>query len=147
MGEPGMTRESFPSWLPPWMLTAAIAALLPLVVGLGAFAERSSPVGLLTAVGSTAVAWISFAAWRRRKRPVIEVSDEEIAFGSIVQGGRKRVALSEVANVYATGPERLDLVTRDGERIQLPLREVRRKHRDAVRPAIERRLADGPDPR
>lgn len=102
-----------------------------------AIGALSLATGLLFLILGGVFAW----GLLHRSRPVIEISDELLEFGSIYGfGSRKRIPLGEIERVDLAGP-RLDLTLRGGRLVRLRLPEVAPETRRAARDAIERRLA------
>ena len=78
----------------------------------------------------------------RRSRPLVEVSDEAVAWQAPVGFSRpKSIALREVVGVEFKNWGTLRLKTRDGGSIKLLVGELRKSDRQAVREAIEQRLS------
>ncbi len=78
----------------------------------------------------------------RRSRPLVEVSDETVAWQALFGFARpKSIALREVVGVEFKSRHTLRLTTRDGASIKLPVVELRKSDRESVREAIEQRLS------
>ena len=78
----------------------------------------------------------------RRSRPLVEVSDETVAWRTLFGFARaKSIALREVVGVEFKSRHTLRLKTRDGASIKLPVVELEKSDRESVREAIEQRLS------
>lgn len=102
--------------------------------GLAALAD--SMTGICFVAMGLAFAW----AWSHRRRPVIEVGEDAVEYGSIFRARRQRLARDRIARVESSGSQiRLTLVT--GEVVPLPAPELSPAARRRARLAIERRLS------
>jgi hypothetical protein len=100
----------------------------------------AAALGVLT--GCSFVALGAVFAWGllHRSRPVIEVGDDALEFGSIYRfAKRRRMALAEIERVDLVGA-RMRLTLRSGRGVSLGLAELPAESRRAARDAIERRL-------
>jgi hypothetical protein len=96
---------------------------------------------LFPAAGFVLIAAYLAAGLLRRSRPLVEVSDETVAWQVPYGFARpKSIALREVVGVEFKSWHTLRLKTRDGASIKLLVSELGKSDRESVREAIEQRL-------
>jgi hypothetical protein len=146
-----MSVDSFYSRFPLWILWISIVSAaanawfdLRSFVRDGASLDQLGRLHLLSV--ACAIFLFAFFASARRHRlhsPTVEVSDDEIAYGLVFRFffPRNRVAMDEIVEILPSKPNRVELRMRSGKRVKIPLMEVARSERAAVREAIEERLA------
>jgi hypothetical protein len=100
---------------------------------------------LLAALSTGCLALLHLWAWFHRHRPVLEVSDEQIEWGSNfdVLAARKRVSPREVTDVSRAGRWRVALRTRAGETFKMNLAELAPEERQKAFESIHRRVQGG----
>lgn len=146
-----MDKHFFYSRFPLWILWVGIVSAagnvffeLWFFVRDGASLDQVGKLHLFTA-GCALFVFAVFASARRHRlhSPTVEVSDEEVVYGLSARFifPRKRVAIDEIAEILPSKPNRVELRLRSGRRVKIPLMEVARSERAAVREAIERRVA------
>jgi hypothetical protein len=86
----------------------------------------------------------AFAIRHRLRSPAVTVSDDAIESSVLFRMflPPRRVLVSEVVELTSTTPRKLYLKLRSGKRFKIDLLEVARTEREAVRLAIERRIAE-----
>lgn len=146
-----MNPDRFHSRLPVWPIWIAIlAAGLNAADELWYFARQGVALDRTGALHGIAFAAFAFTFWaflrvRRNvvRSPTVEVSDERICHGLSFRAwaGRKQLRMQDVVEILPAPPNRIELLLASGKRVGIPLAEVARAERDAVRDAIERRLA------
>ena len=103
------------------------------------FIERGSGDDLLSVAYFALFGGWLVAMFPGRKRPILEITPDEIRYGSVNWPGRRSIRTEEVVEVgeasriLGTLPLRL----RSGRRVRLPFREIRASERPAARAAIE----------
>ena len=145
-----MTTESFDSRFPLWILwiglvsTASGLSRFLWSVSFGATLEGDGTYTLIAA-GCSAFGLIFFAfgVRNRLRSPAVKVSDEAIEHSawSRMFLPPRRVLISDVVELTSTTPRKLYLKLRSGRPFKIDLSEVARTEREAVRLAIERRIA------
>ena len=146
-----MTTERFYSRFPLWILwIALVSAVVNLshdlwqFVSLGATLEGD---GIYTLIGAGCSAFglifFAFGVRNRLRSPAVKVSDEAIEHSawSRMFLPPRRVLISDVVELTSTTPRKLYLKLRSGRQFKIDLLEVARTEREAVRLAIERRIA------
>jgi len=94
----------------------------------------------LTGASFVAVGLAFAWALSHRRRPVIEVGEDALEYGSIYRARRRRLPLDEVARVEAAGSQ-IRVTLRGGGVLHLPAPELSPADRRRALRAIERRLA------
>lgn len=84
------------------------------------------------------VRWMRAA--KRLDRPAVQVSDDEIVWGSVFRERRRRLPMDEVRAVRSEGVSALSLDTRSQGTVRLVTYEVVPEERAALRQAIARRI-------
>jgi hypothetical protein len=102
-------------------LIILVLSILPVYVGL---VYGHGAMLALAGVQLVAGAWLALVL-RQRSRPVLEVSGGAISFGSIFLPRRKSVCLDDVAEVASSNKDTIRLRLRNGQTVDVPLREVR----------------------
>ncbi len=131
----------FNSRLPVWLLLAVIGAcLFNIYYDLGYLGSGSSERGvgaIITVVSMTILAAV-FANGIRNKlsRPVVEVDDDGISYGTVFQLSRKHAALAEVEEVIPSDEGKVVLRMKSGRNRKISLFEVARADRATARKAI-----------
>jgi hypothetical protein len=146
-----MPTERFYSRFPLWILwTGLVAAALNLIddlrhfIGLGATLEGDGKYYLIgISCAAFVVVVFAFAIWRRLRSPAVAVSDEAIEHSifSRMFLPPRRVLVSDVVALTVPTPRKLYLELGSGRRFKIDLLEVAKTEREAVRLAIERRIA------
>jgi hypothetical protein len=107
-------------------------------VGEGVMAFASLLAGLLFVGTGASSLWELL----HRSRPVVEVSDERVEYGSIRRfGSRSSIPLAEVRGVTHLGYA-IELETRSGKPVTIDVAELSNRSRQEVCDAIERRIAE-----
>lgn len=140
-----MSHEVFYSRFPLWILWLAIAgSALNLVYELGSFVVRGGGLAWINA-GCMAFALVVFLSARRNRlrEPAVEVSDEAVEYGFLFRlfFARRRIPLEEIEALLPAKRGRIELRLRSGRQVGIPLLEVARPEREAVRAAIARRIS------
>ena len=143
-----MKTESFHSRIPAWVFGIGFAACaFNLVYELrSAMSEEFGGAVVLNIVAAAFLTSFFGMALRNRMRsPVVEISDDAIEFGPTFRfvRARRRIPLDQISEVVAGGDDRIVLRTSAGRDFELPLLEVSRSERGAVRSAISDRLGAG----
>jgi len=146
-----MGKNLFYSRFPLWILWIGIVSTgwsvfmdLRFFVSQGVALDELGRLHLLSAACGIFVFGFFVSARRHRLHsPSVEVCDDEIAYGLVFRFffPRRRVAMDEIAEILPSKSNRVELRMRSGKRVKVPLLEVARSERAAVREAIERRLA------
>lgn len=99
----------------------------------------------LAALSTGCLALLYFWAWRHRHRPVVEVTDEQIEWGSTfhVLAARRRVSPGDVGDVSREGRWRVVLRTRGGATMKMNLVELAPEERQKAFESIRRRVRGG----
>jgi hypothetical protein len=130
--------------------TWLVAILAPLVAAACLWvAWRAADGGLallffLNAAAQLALGGLFLMAVRNRGRPVIELSNREVLYGSIFRRARRRLEIAEIVEVGGVGRAplpalaSLPLTTRSGERVRIGIGDLSPSDRRAVRAALER---------
>ena len=89
-----------------------------------------------------ALAWSLRSRRHRFKRPVIEIGDREIEYGSVFVASRvrDRIPIEDIAAVSTAGADCIVLRRHSGESTTISLAEVAPAERDRVRTTIEQRI-------
>lgn len=101
---------------------------------------------LLNGVVQLALGGLCLLAVRHRGRPVLELSDQEVVYGSLFRYALRRLPIREIAEVGEIGRSPLPafaslvLTTRSGERVRIGVGALSRSDRRAVRAALESRV-------
>jgi len=130
-----------------WRIKLAWGLFAGLVVtGIWNLCEIRDAVGVRWILGLVAglsqLGIVGVLAWglAHRKRPIIELSGDDVRYRSIYWFGEgKRVRLEDIKNVSLKGT-RLVLTTSGGKRLRLWLGDLSQRSREAVRSAIEERI-------
>ncbi len=151
-----MATRRFYSRVPRWFLAMGVIASSFNAAFLGVEWMRrpgtfeASELLLRFAAGGQLLVAILFsvALWRRTRSPVLEINDERIFYSRLFRFfmPRKRIALSEIAEMLPGSRNAVELRMDSGEVKKLPLAEVRQKERDAVRRALEQALSEKSSP-
>ena len=146
-----MSSRSFLSCYPAYLITfstivsaLAVPTMLWLFIYLGASFDLLGVLTIAAAIASSGSVYLARRAQRNRaRRPVVDISDDGIEYGSIFAAASslKRVSIGEITGIVQSSKWRMVLGTRSGRRVGIPLTEVSRAERDAVREEIERRVA------
>jgi hypothetical protein len=146
-----MVTERFYSRFPLWILWIGLAAAVSSLsrdlwqfISLGATLEGDGKY-LLIGVDCSAflVVLFAFAIRHRLRSPAVTVSDDAIEHSILFRMflPPRRVLFSDVVELRSATPRKLYLKLRSGKRFRIDLLEVARTEREAVRIAIERRIA------
>ncbi len=145
-----MATERFYSRFPLWILwtglvsTASGLSRFLWSVSFGATLEGD---GIYTLIGAGCSAFglifFAFGVRNRLRSPAVKVSDDAIEHSvwSRMFFPPRRVLISDVVELTSTTPRKLYLKLRSGRQFKIDLLEVARTEREAVRLAIERRIA------
>lgn len=149
-----MTEERFYPRFPTWLLAGlallGLSAFLLAALTCYRYRQEIGWFELLLIVSVPSAAFTcgyTLHAYSNRSRPVVVVSDERVEFVSIFAPSiaRKSVPIEEIVEVGEFRHGSLELRTRQGLRLFLPVVEVRRSERGAVREAIRRRISGTSD--
>ncbi len=146
-----MATERFYSRFPLWILWIGLVSTVANLshdlwqfVSFGATLDGDGRYYLI-GIGWSAFLLIFFAfgVRHRLRSPVVKVSDDAIEHSvwSRMFFPPRRVLVSDVVELTSTTPRKLYLNLRSGKRFRIDLLEVARTEREAVRLAIERRIA------
>ncbi len=145
-----MNNDRFEGTFPVWVLWVAVGAgIVILADGLYewiahglSFEGRGKARVAMVALSFFCLVFFAFGIRNRLRFPAVEVSEDVIEFGSAFQAflPRKRIHITDIAEVRSTEAPKLVLELRSGARVNLDLSEVASNEREAVRLAIERRL-------
>jgi hypothetical protein len=95
--------------------------------------------GALSAALVAAV--FAFAARNRLRRPVVEIGDDCISYGSVFEAVRRSAKPPEVTEIVQSEPEKIVLRMRSGRDQKISLFEVPRGDRDEARQAVANAVA------
>lgn len=140
MDTPAPVRREFRSRAPVAFFSAAGLVLLGYSIWrLRLFIERGSGDDLLSVVYFALFGGWFVAMFPGRKRPILEITPDEIRFGSVTWPRRRSIRTDEVVEVGEPSRifGRLPLRLRSGRWVRLPFREIRVSERPAARAAIE----------
>ena len=127
-----------------WRIKLAIPLVVLITAGaiwsLGRGSETFDLTSILRLTSSlSGLGVAAYLVWglAHRRRPIVEISNETIEYGSVYWFRMRRtVGLRDLATVSLTGA-RLELTTQSGDALKLWLGDLSRKSREAVRSAIE----------
>ena len=138
----------FESRLPLWFFVIGMGSALGNVYfDLERVAAGGSEWPIVSLVSMTVVAAVFALGTRNRlRRPVLEVDDEYIVYGSVFEATRKRVKPSDVAEVVPGSGGKIVLRSTAGRDCKISLFEVAQAERGAARQAIDEAVSRASEP-
>ncbi len=124
----------YPLWL---LLIGIVVPLLNLYSAISQARPDSfgwATIGVASAASVAAL--FAFGIRNRLIRPVVEIGDDVISFGSVFQAIRWQARLSDVVEIIPSRPGKVVLRMRSGRRRRISLFEVALADREAARQAI-----------
>ena len=92
----------------------------------------------LVLAGYTCVLALEALAWRNRKRPVLEIRDEEVCYAPWPFGRQRRVPFREIDAIQISRWRRAILHLRSGKRMVVNLKLIEGFSRERAASALER---------
>jgi hypothetical protein len=119
---------------------------MAVAVAIGAYVFIGNPAwdkGLML-IGFTCMLVLEAISWRNRKRPVLEIRDDEIRYAPWPVGRERRVPLREIAGIQIARWKRATLQLRSGRRIVVNLKLIEGIDRERAVSALERAAGSAP---